>query len=139
MAFGAGASSIPTGPVVRGAEKLIVAERDVAIFHLTHDKELPLFAKILVSEEERQRHERHEDKKSFEGAEGQNGTWFQYIDVSRGDPPLKRPHESTNIQLFYDLFFVANLTTFTSVHEINDKDSKLRDSTHSRSKLNLRL
>ncbi|KAH0559892.1 hypothetical protein GP486_003589 [Trichoglossum hirsutum] len=29
--------------------------------------------------------------------------------------------EASKIELFYDLFFVANLTTFTSVHEINDR------------------
>ena len=124
MVFGAGVSRIPTGPVIRGAGKLIVAERDVATFHLTHDKELPLFGKILVSKEEEQRHERDEDEKGVQGGGDQNDSWFQYIDLSKGDPPLKRPHESNTIQLFYDLFFVANLTTFTSVHEINDKDSK---------------
>lgn len=32
------------------------------------------------------------------------------------------PH-STNVELFYDLFFVANLTAFTAVHEVNDAPS----------------
>jgi len=32
--------------------------------------------------------------------------------------------ESNNIQLFYDLFFVTNLTTFSSKHEVTDKDSE---------------
>ncbi|KAF8543675.1 bacterial low temperature requirement A protein-domain-containing protein [Trichophaea hybrida] len=31
--------------------------------------------------------------------------------------------EATSIELFYDLFFVANLTTITSVHEMSDYDS----------------
>ena len=125
MAFGAGTSSIPTGPAVRGAGKLVVAERDVATFHLTHERELPFFADALVSKAEQQRHKEDEDEKVLKASGGGGAQWFQYVDLSKGDPPLKRPHESSTIQLFYDLFFVANLTTFTSVHEINDKLSAL--------------
>lgn len=36
-------------------------------------------------------------------------------------PEFQRYEETTNIELFYDLFFVANLTTFGTVHEINSK------------------
>jgi hypothetical protein len=36
-------------------------------------------------------------------------------------PNFVRHEESTNIELFYDLFFVANLTTFSIVHEVNSK------------------
>jgi low temperature requirement protein LtrA len=32
--------------------------------------------------------------------------------------------EATPIELFYDLFFVANLTTVTGVHYITEKRSK---------------
>ena len=39
------------------------------------------------------------------------------------EPVLKTPHESSVIQLFYDLFFVANLTTFTAIHEVTDAGS----------------
>jgi hypothetical protein len=36
------------------------------------------------------------------------------------DMPVFKPHrESSTIELFYDLFFVANLTVFTKNHEIN--------------------
>ena len=35
---------------------------------------------------------------------------------------FRRFHEATNSELFYDLFFVANLTVFTSVHEVNTTD-----------------
>jgi len=38
-----------------------------------------------------------------------------------GLPQFVRHDESTTIELFYDLFFVANLTTFTSVHEVNSR------------------
>ncbi|EWC46848.1 hypothetical protein DRE_03860 [Drechslerella stenobrocha 248] len=34
-----------------------------------------------------------------------------------------RHAEATWVELFYDLFFVANLTTFTDTHQINDNDS----------------
>lgn len=37
----------------------------------------------------------------------------------RETPEFKRYEDATNIELFYDLFFVANLTTFTNAHEIN--------------------
>jgi hypothetical protein len=40
------------------------------------------------------------------------------------EPRLRYEHESSTIQLFYDLFFVANLTTFTGKHEVTDKTSK---------------
>jgi hypothetical protein len=42
--------------------------------------------------------------------------------ASTGDelPVFERHEESTAIELFYDLFFVANLTTFSNLHEINN-------------------
>jgi hypothetical protein len=41
----------------------------------------------------------------------------------RDTPEFQRYQETTNIELFYDLFFVANLTTFTDVFDINDVDT----------------
>jgi hypothetical protein len=48
-------------------------------------------------------------------------------DISRIDTDLlaepltfERHEESTAIELFYDLFFVANLTTFSNIHKITD-------------------
>ncbi|KAI4624491.1 hypothetical protein J4E83_004166 [Alternaria metachromatica] len=41
----------------------------------------------------------------------------------RDMPSFKRHAEATNQELFFDLFFVANLTTFTSLKEINDSAS----------------
>jgi low temperature requirement protein LtrA len=38
-------------------------------------------------------------------------------------PPFKHRHESSTVELFYDLFFVANLATFTTNHEIVDANS----------------
>ncbi|KAF2647659.1 hypothetical protein K491DRAFT_723245 [Lophiostoma macrostomum CBS 122681] len=49
---------------------------------------------------------------------------FQNTDCDLHDSPSFHRHaEATTAELFYDLFFVANLTTFTSVLEINDKNS----------------
>lgn len=39
-------------------------------------------------------------------------------------PPFKHRHEASTIELFYDLFFVANLATFTNNHEIVDSKCK---------------
>ena len=41
----------------------------------------------------------------------------------RSLPPFKHHHESSTVELFYDLFFVANLATFTANHEIVNADS----------------
>jgi hypothetical protein len=38
-------------------------------------------------------------------------------------PEFRRYEDATNIELFYDLFFVANLTTFTDVLDINDSST----------------
>lgn len=43
------------------------------------------------------------------------------IDQKDGNPPhLYRHSDATPIELFFDLFFVANLSTFTATHEINN-------------------
>ena len=43
------------------------------------------------------------------------------IDEKDGDlPHLRQQSEATPIELFFDLFFVANLSTFTATHEINN-------------------
>lgn len=49
---------------------------------------------------------------------------FGNMDCSLHENPAFHRHaEATTAELFYDLFFVANLTTFTSVLEINDRHS----------------
>lgn len=49
---------------------------------------------------------------------------FANADCSLHDNPAYHRHaEATTSELFYDLFFVANLTTFTSLLEINDSKS----------------
>ncbi|KAH6620567.1 hypothetical protein C7974DRAFT_465143 [Boeremia exigua] len=49
---------------------------------------------------------------------------FENMDCSLHESPAFHRHaEATTAELFYDLFFVANLTTFTSMLEINDRHS----------------
>jgi low temperature requirement protein LtrA len=49
---------------------------------------------------------------------------FENMDCSLHENPAFHRHaEATTAELFYDLFFVANLTTFTSMLEINDHKS----------------
>ncbi|KAL4923458.1 uncharacterized protein BDV17DRAFT_285405 [Aspergillus undulatus] len=46
------------------------------------------------------------------------------IDEKDGTPPhLYRQSDATPIELFFDLFFVANLSTFTATHEINNLEA----------------
>ncbi|PYH81717.1 hypothetical protein BO82DRAFT_383535 [Aspergillus uvarum CBS 121591] len=46
------------------------------------------------------------------------------IDDKDGEPPHLYHHsDATPIELFFDLFFVANLSTFTATHEINNVDA----------------
>ncbi|KAJ5183710.1 hypothetical protein N7492_001326 [Penicillium capsulatum] len=42
------------------------------------------------------------------------------VDVKHEKPHLYRHSDATPIELFFDLFFVANLSTFTATHEINN-------------------
>jgi low temperature requirement protein LtrA len=49
---------------------------------------------------------------------------YENMDCELHDNPAYHHHaEATTAELFYDLFFVANLTTFTGLLEINDKNS----------------
>ncbi|KAF2003054.1 hypothetical protein P154DRAFT_487403 [Amniculicola lignicola CBS 123094] len=53
-----------------------------------------------------------------------NNVPFQNQDCSLHESPAFHRHaEATTAELFYDLFFVANLTTFTANLAINDRDS----------------
>jgi hypothetical protein len=49
------------------------------------------------------------------------------FELAPDEPPLRYQTESSTIQLFYDLFFVANLTTFTAKHDVSDGSSTYCD------------
>jgi len=70
---------------------------------------------------------------SKNGSQAQDEPWLRTHEVEaienyepvegvdyRAVPEFKKRTETTNIELFYDLFFVANLTAFSGNHEIND-------------------
>ncbi|RMJ25647.1 hypothetical protein PHISP_03472 [Aspergillus sp. HF37] len=42
---------------------------------------------------------------------------------NEGDPHLCRHSDATPVELFFDLFFVANLSSFTATHEINNVEA----------------
>lgn len=44
--------------------------------------------------------------------------------IRQNRPSFRKKDEATTIELFYDLFFVANLTCFTSVHAIDSRSSE---------------
>ncbi|CZT12132.1 hypothetical protein WAI453_003030 [Rhynchosporium graminicola] len=63
----------------------------------------------------------HQNSKDTSTNNDDEGTPDLSFDDRTSRPRFERHEETTNIELFYDLFFVANLTTFSSVHEINDR------------------
>ena len=123
-------------------KEILVAETDDEIhFSIAHPKTLPWFANPVAEPgqhngrgghgHEHHQHAPAEQTNSSHGsasgslAEKHNTRIEAHkLRAAEGEPELKLAHEATVIQLFYDLFFVANLTTFTGVHEINDADSE---------------
>ena len=113
---------------------LVADDEDETIFRITHPKHLSWFASPLVDERAAAGHSHeHGDvflKHPHSSVNETHGSSTpenekeheQYEDPE--EPVLKRAHESSTIQLFYDLFFVANLTTFTALHEIDDAESE---------------
>ena len=70
--------------------------------------------------------ERHGDVESKGGARGLALTETEAENQVRLNdsslhriPSFKRHEEATDIELFFDLFFVANLTIFSQNHELN--------------------
>jgi hypothetical protein len=40
-----------------------------------------------------------------------------------GVPTFRQHHEASSLELYYDLYFIANLTTFAAHHDIEDLES----------------
>ena len=112
---------------IKSVSNVLVANHDRTAFSTAHPKHLPLLTSPVQGEGEA-----HEQEKSIH-RQGElhhtvpNNT-RQYNPPGRhggsprtsDEPVLHHSHESSVIQLFFDLFFVANLTAFTSAHEINN-------------------
>ncbi|KAI9719594.1 MAG: hypothetical protein M1812_003365 [Candelaria pacifica] len=76
---------------------------------------LPLIASPLEDES----HHGHGSEESLEAKE--HSALVTVTESSDVPPAFREKEEASSIELFYDLFFVANLTTFTTGHPIDDK------------------
>ena len=88
---------------------------------------LPLISTPLEQEGGHGHHHRHNHSETSLGQEQdfKSGGHIREIEAIRDDTPaFREKEEASTIELFYDLFFVANLTSFTNVHAIDDRTSK---------------
>ena len=99
-----------------GRRKSHSVEEGESLIPTRSAKRLPWFGTPVQSDDGVDEHHHHHDDSSSE-----TQSWEEKHGVEDGYPRLHKAHEAPVIQLFYDLFFVANLTTFTSVHEVNDR------------------
>lgn len=92
-----------------------------------HYHALPIIASPLQEEgeEEHGHGHGHEDHSYTQTAESK-GLVHEVSPLAQDDVPVFREKEEANtIELFYDLFFVANLTSFTNIHPITDHKGML--------------
>ena len=106
--------------------KVVVPDEDIHHFGISHPKHVQLIASPLASEHDMLHghsihpgvtHTGHGDP---EGSDSSTHSTEKVAPPTADEPVLKRPHEAPTIQLFFDLYFVANLTTFSGQHEIHD-------------------
>ena len=121
--------SLPFLRPILSLPAVLAADEDQTTFALSHPKHLPLFSSPLEDHSRRRNGSHHHhasdpQKTPYESVQATDGDWTppssKHEACDPDEPPLKVARESSTIQLFYDLFFVANLTTFTTIHEIND-------------------
>jgi hypothetical protein len=126
---------LPKLKAVPSINAVLVGDEDEITFTITHPKHLSFFASPLADSGELASHahaqpelSHKEPRHTVTERTGSSSSTSSHEKAKYQDDPeepvLKRAHEASTIQLFYDLFFVANLTTFTGVHEIDDADSK---------------
>lgn len=86
---------------------------------------LPLIATPLEQEGGHGHPHGHNHSEDQEQDFKKPGVYTSEIAVIRDDTPaFREKEEASTIELFYDLFFVANLTSFTTIHAIDDRTSK---------------
>lgn len=95
-----------------------------------HYHALPIIASPLQGEGEEEEHGHghghgDEEHKYTQPAENK-GLAHEVVSPADQDdiPVFRSKEEASTIELFYDLFFVANLTSFTNVHPIADNKGK---------------
>ncbi|KAF1991551.1 hypothetical protein K402DRAFT_459537 [Aulographum hederae CBS 113979] len=81
----------------------------------------------MVHEEEPAETHRYDDVELLEERKKAHIKWIDtpLKDASYGNRYWDQRHEASTVELFFDLYFVANLTTFTANHAIVDIDSLL--------------
>ena len=121
---------------VTTVKQVFITEKDEDTFQKKAPRYTPLFRSPLVDHAHYYAHGHNAHKGDHhaitggtdsppeQGAEEEEQHEEEHEVVLEGEPRLVRARETSVVQLFYDLFFVANLTTFTSKHEINDTISK---------------
>lgn len=96
--------------------------------HEHHDEKLHLIASPLNHRKPEPHHHHKSDVEKIEhnhGSVASSQVPFANRDYElHNTPEFHRHAEAQSIELFYDLFFVANLTNFTSNHAINTTGSK---------------
>lgn len=87
-------------------------------------KALPLFASPLEDPlNPHHHHHGHESDLSTAPTVGNDGATIeasQPFSLLNRLPIFRETEEASSIELFYDLFFVANLSSFTGLHKIDD-------------------
>ena len=111
---------VPIPVVNQPMHKVVVPDPDVHIFSISHPSHVELISSPLASEEDKAHgHHSHPDVKSplkadfghgGHGGHNDADSKEHKRDAEEGEPVLKKAHEAPTIQLFFDLFFVANLT-----------------------------
>ena len=130
--------------------EVIVPQEDTHIFSISHPKHLTLIETPVASEDDIHHGEHshpdttlkapvnteaevrstHSSRQSSDAGNGGRSAGssekHEMSDTRHPDEPvLKRAHEASTIQLFFDLFFVANLTTFSTIHEVDNWEGEL--------------
>lgn len=87
---------------------------------------LPFIATPLEQEGGHGQHYSNPSKGSLDSAKDSNSSVdsSETTVIRQNRPSFRKKDEATTIELFYDLFFVANLTSFTSVHAIDSRSSE---------------
>ncbi|KAK4551819.1 hypothetical protein LTR86_010905 [Recurvomyces mirabilis] len=97
--------------------------------HYEAGDRLPLFQSPLLAQEDTRYRGAAEERKQLQREvtsidDSQDSSpQFDNDQALHDHPQFHRHTEATDAELFYDLFFVANLTVFTNVHEVNDHET----------------
>jgi ABC-type Zn2+ transport system substrate-binding protein/surface adhesin len=131
------------GSVLSNLGHALTADLDEAKFRFLHPRRIPLIRSPLEEttqlKEVEQSPEYEEAQAAVKSTDGNHDNKHNHnhhhhhnnhlhqpspFEYDPDEPPLRYETESSTIQLFYDLFFVANLTTFTAKHEVSDGPSR---------------